>query len=303
MGRSHTRLFRDVSMTQLGESRVLIEGGLLTPEEGWIAPIVQQDGKQYFAVATACKVWNKLVGKPLTFSKFVERLTTLRNDATDQALLKLATERGERVKTREGGFAWYKMTGGKSALASVPECPTTVNLSVEFNGMNDDEPVEESLEVLLNTNGNAAPSIMLTPHVLNHLARTLRGEAARAEAADRGRKRPRSNREEFAYPEIRYRARQRALYVSCRNADGKLVRHQVPLPRDHDQDKQREIEDSLHAHYNLNHHGEPITEENDVEEQAMEEDEAMEEDKAMWPTLMDPEALNQLLVQHGMLEP
>ena len=74
--------------------------------------------------------------------------------------------------------------------------------------------------------------------------------------------------------------------------DRKLVRHQVPLPRDHDQHTRREIEESLHAHNNLNHHGEPITEENDIEEQAMEEDEAME----------DNEIILQQLVQHGLLD-
>ena len=262
------RTLRDVSFTFLGDNdeRVLIEGACLAEDQGWVLPVTRtSSGKRFVELRTCSRMFPKFCGargQPLKYNKFLEDMVGLRNHVCDEALGRLAQERGEQLTKDSKLNKFGRVRGGKAALAALPDCPEDVQVTMET--LDPDKEVElTTLTMLFAASYNAAAVVLLDEDKFARIARTIQftGSAGVAAVA-RGRKRSRADKTTFKYPEIIHRASQNAAMVKCRKVNGKFKYHQLPLESTGDDaadDAHNEqVAETLHKFYLENHVGGPI---------------------------------------------
>lgn len=263
------RKFRDVEVTPLRDGKaVLIEGAYLPPDQGWIAAVKRGPANELFiGLRTREKPFATFCNANLTFNRFLEKLTATRNEASDAALKDIAHERGESLY-ETSRTPWAKIRGGKSSLAALPNCPEVVTVDVETPTLAHGAELY-SFKMLFASVPHGLPYILASPESLAAVARGVSAISVDGAEGNRGRKRPRTDREVFDYPEIWWRPQQTAAVVTYRNADGKTRHHQVQLATNVDGDvdpaEKRNVTTELHEFYIQNHNG-PTIEDGELED-------------------------------------
>lgn len=213
----------DVTVTMLANDRALIEGGKLNSAYGWVVKVDRsRDGKPLIVLSTTSAPLSQLVGTSLTSNKWLESITLVRNKASDDALIALARAKGFVVLDTKWN-KWAAVRGGKTSLAALAECPDTVTASI-ITHEPDDTMVVSKIVCMFSVSATAAPKVELSSENMSAIVRSIVAESS-AECA-RGRKRSRSDRVTWSYPEIKNRPDQNAAMVSYQNADGRTCYHQ-----------------------------------------------------------------------------
>ena len=243
------RPWRDVRAVKSGDDEWFITGGHLKPDEAWVPTVVDVDGDVFLPLGKKSRLLPTLCGTDLSCNAFLEELHTLRNKACNQVLCDLRSKRDPLAEVNRAACAASSLARSvKRDLAS--DAPKSISVSMPVPGSGG--VAFQELTLAFESDDKVTPSLLLTSHSLNFVAKGVRDSLD----SGRGRKRSLGDRIVFDWPECHWNYSRGSGYVAYKDMDGRLHTKHMKMTEMDDKDAAlQDLGQRLHEFYCENHHG------------------------------------------------